>query len=172
MERGNLKMDIQNISNDTNVEALKAENENLRKQVALLKESQDKIKKGVQSFLEKADAVQGIAQKTFNQNLLRLKVYELKLISYYNKLVQKYPIDEDLSNLSEFIEELKTVINKDFFSREDFELFSASRELGRQRMVTPEELVPNESGFDILEALHPDQDLEELCKELGLMTEE
>lgn len=161
-----------NISNQAHIELLEKENEILKKQVEILQANQEKVKIGMQKFIKKADEVQEKGQKTFNENLLRLKVYELKLISYYNKLVQKYPIDEDISNLSDFIEELKTVINKDFFSREDFELFSVSRELGKQRIVTPEDLVPNESGFDLLEALHPDKDLEELCKELGLMTEE
>lgn len=161
-----------NISNQAHIEALEKENKILKQQLEILKSNQQKVKSGMQNFMKKAEEVQNQTQKTFNKNLLRLKVYELKLISYYNKLVQKYPIDEDISNLSEFIEELKTVINKDFFSREDFELFGASRELGRQRIVTPEELVPNESGFDLLEALHPDKDLEELCKELGLMAEE
>ncbi len=161
-----------NISNQAQLDELIKENEILKNQVAILKGTQEIVQIKMKNFLAKAEEVQEIGKKTFNQNLLRLKVYELKLISYYNKVIQKYPIDEDLSNLSDFITELKKVISKDFFSREQFELFGESRELSKSAMITPESLQPNESGFDFFEAMHPEKDLAELCRELGLMTDE
>lgn len=151
---------------------IKRENELLKRENAILKENMQKIKKGVASFVERADIVQAEAKQSLNQNILRLKVYELKLISYYNKVVQKYPIDEDLSNISEFIKELKNVVNKDFFSREDFQIYADSKQLAKRAISPLETMVPNESGFDFFEAMHPDKDLAELCMELGLMSEE
>ncbi|MFI3167216.1 MAG: hypothetical protein R3Y32_03765 [Bacillota bacterium] len=150
---------------------IKRENELLKRENAILKENMQKIKKGVASFVERADIVQAEAKQSLNQNILRLKVYELKLISYYNKVVQKYPIDEDLSNISEFIKELKNVVNKDFFSREDFQIYADSKQLTKRSISPLETMVPNESGFDFFEAMHPDKDLAELCMELGLMSD-
>lgn len=164
-------MNRENISTQDVVSALKKENELLKLQVKLLQDHQEKVKNGLQKFLKKADEVQENAKNTLNQNIVRLKVYELKLISYYNKLVQKYPIDADLSSVAEFVDALKAVINKDFFDREDFELFAESKQLAKAVRMPLEALPPSESGFDFFEAMHPDKDLEELCRELGLMTE-
>ncbi len=151
---------------------LKRENQLLKEENARVKDDISSIKSKVASFVQTAETTQENAKQTLGKNLLRLKVYELKLISYYNKLVQKYPIDDDISNVSEFIEELKNVLNKDFFSRENFELYGESKQLSGASPFAPESIIPNESGFDFFEAMHPDKDLEELCKELGLMSED
>ncbi len=152
------------------IELLKRENELLKKQVEILTNNQETVRVAMGKFIAKANSVQEVAEKTFNENMVRLKIYELKLISYYNKLILKYPIEEDLSSVEEFIVELKKVVNSDFFERENVDLFTSAS--SSDIAMTADMLPPSESGFNFFEALHPDKDLEELCKELGLMTQE
>lgn len=171
MNSGEYKESEKRVDAEMEMALLRRENQQLKKQITTLQENQEKLASAVDGFVKKAGKVSLNAKLSMNKSLTRMKVYELKLISYYDKLIKKYPIDADLTNVSEFVQELKSVMREDFFSKDHLEVYSASKELKRMGIgaVAPEMIAPSESGFDFFEAMNPEKDLEELCRELGLM---
>ncbi len=143
--------------------ALIAENNTLKRKDKL-------VGKAIVDAVEKAKEIEDTAKKKFENGINRLKFFEGKFVNYYKKIQKKYPIDEDIMKLEDFLLKMDEVLNLDNMSKNEVStnMFETNDYISAKEKQ-PSMLIPNESGFDINEALNPSKDLEDICRELGLI---
>ena len=147
------------------------ENESLKKEVGKYKEKETAISEALVSAISRAKEIESQAKNKFEGNLIRLKVFEGKLVSYYKRLLDKYPLDDNLLSAEEFLNKMYEILGTDYMKTETFaKMFKEQNPtLKKGGAVDYAMYEPSDSGFDINEALNPSEDLEAICKELGLI---
>lgn len=151
--------------------ALLTENEKQKAEIAEYKANKDAVSNALVLAMNKANEIEKLAKQRFETNLIRLKVFDSKMVAYYKRIIAKYPLDENLIKTEEFLKKLDEILSTDYMNSPSpdkmFKSNNPTFSYGGKVMFN--EISPNESGFDINEALNPNKDLEEICKELGLM---
>lgn len=150
--------------------ALIKENEQTLLELEKFKKKDEAISSALVLAVQKAKEIEKSAKKKFEGNLIRLKIFEAKLANYYKKLVEKYPLDDTLQKTEDFIKKMDEILGTDYLKLGGEEkMFKAEN----PTLLTGGYLnymdIKSDSGFDINEALNPSEDLEEICKELGLI---
>lgn len=143
------------------------------------------IFKAITTALKKADDIERVSLIKYNQEIAQLKSFHNKWISYYNRIIEKYPLDVELVETSKMNGKISQIIDK----AGDIE---AQYEQEKERLMTSlSEEEPQEetidavaaqdsddytdrspSGFSFAEALHPKEDLKDIMRELGIIMEE
>ncbi len=151
--------------------SLVKENETLKEEVKKYKEKESAISEALVSAISKSKEIELAAKNKFEGNLIRLKVFEGKLVSYYKRLLNKYPLDDNLLSAEEFLHKMDEILGTDYMKADVFDkMFKEQNPTMRKGGVVDYRMYePSESGFDINEALNPSEDLEAICKELGLI---
>ena len=151
--------------------SLVRENEELKSEVKTFKEKELAISEALVSAISKAKDIEAAAKKKFEGNLMRLKVFEGKLVAYYKRLLNKYPLDDNLLSAEEFLDKMDAILGTDYMKEDVFsKMFKEQNPTASKNgSVSYGNFAPSDSGFDINEALNPSEDLEAICKELGLI---
>ena len=188
------------------------------------------INSALVAAVNKAREMEDIAEKKYDLEIQRLKLFNAKWQSYFNEIIKRYPIDDNLVSVAEFTSEMANILSggksdgKAFIIKENetqpktvkqakapvktpaparaaapvtrasdakaqFEsekkrlaeikpdpmgsinnYFESQNQKGgaKDTAAATYKLQKSESGFDINEALHPDQDIEDILKELGI----
>jgi len=171
----------------------------------------------------KAREMEDIAQKKYDLEIQRLKLFNAKWQSYFNEIIKRYPIDDNLVSVAEFTSEMANILSggklgaavplakpvetakpapkkpaaktpapvtrasdaKAQYESEKKRLaevepdpmgaiknyFDSQNKISSANKITAAAMMKSESGFDINEALHPDQDLEDILADLGITGE-
>ncbi|MCH5164633.1 MAG: hypothetical protein J1F36_06425 [Clostridiales bacterium] len=100
----------------------------LNTQVATLKEELGKLEgkrelivKAIYSAIAKAEQIEQLTKAKYDAEMARLKAFHEKWTEYYNKLLAKYPMDDELMAVSKFNKEMTETLNapqKQFKSEE------------------------------------------------------
>lgn len=156
---------------EKNIQQLIKENEELKREVARYKDKFCSIKEAVIKSIENTKEIEKQTRVRIEQNLIRLKLFDSKLVAYYKRLIEKYPLDDNLIDTEEFLKKMDDILNTDYMKRNvDDEMFkSKNPTFSYGNKVSFEGIEPNESGFDLNEALNPSEGLEDICRELGLI---
>ena len=56
--------------------------------------------------VEKAEEIDAISQQKYSEELASLKSFHIRWTALYNRLIEKYPLDEDLKNAKEFTKKI------------------------------------------------------------------
>lgn len=144
------------------------ENKKLKKEISAFKAKDEQVGKALVCAVERAKEIEDSAKKKFQSGINRLKIFESKFASYYKMIMASYPVDQTLMQVEDFLKQLDTILEVDNMSGKD----SAQKMFGgksTQNIKKSADELSSESGFDFNEALNPSKDLEEICRELGLM---
>lgn len=152
------------------IDSLKAQCDELEKENRRLTAGQNAIARSITKAVEKADEIQRITLIKYNQEIAALKSFHDKWQSYYTKIIEKYPLDDDLVAASRVNSKISAVLDDSGALEEQFERES-------QRLRGAEETASaidskSSSGFSFEEALHPKEKLEDILKELGVVYDE
>ncbi len=133
-------------------EELKEENRILRARLSVLESQRSEVSAALMRAVKEGERIkeESAGETEGERKELLLLAEKCRLLS--DRLLQKYPDEEDCADFKTFTDALRA-------------------RLGEQ---TEEEEAEEETGFDLDEVLNPKEplDLGDLCKELGLMEED
>ncbi len=153
------------------IDELRAEIAALRKKNEELESQKTLVYKAITEALKKAEDIERIALIRYNQELAQLKSFHRKWVGYFDKIIERYPLDDDLSATAavnrkigetlekagdldaQYQEEVERLKNSDVAATDDYSDRSAA-------------------GFSFEEALHPKDDLMDIMKELGVIMDD
>ncbi len=142
--------------------SLLKEVEVLEKQIFEFKQKEQAISSALVTAVEKSKEIEKLAKLKYQGNLRKLAIFEGKFVNYYNAVRSKYPIDDDLIKVEDFLQKMDEIFQTDNLKNSRSKMFNHQTSINMEKSV-------NESGFNIDEALDNAGDLEQICKELGLM---
>ena len=164
---------------------LKSELVDKEKQLSSYKEKTDLIATAILNAVAKADEIEKLSAARYREEMNSLRVFHDKWQAHYNKLLDKYPDDEGLRAVEKFNSDMNDIfsggtsaikeIEKQFESEEArLESVSASgaEEKPKKAAKTLAEDAVSKSGFSFEEAWNPTDDLGQIMKDLGLVSEE
>lgn len=133
------------------------------------------ISKAITEAIKKADDLETVARIKYNQELARIKAFHDKWQAYYNRIVEKYPLDDELIQTSRLNDNLgKVLADIDLQSQFEQEARrleqSAALDNAKSENITETEQA--KSGFTFQEALNPKDDLKSILNDLGLMLDD
>ena len=80
------------------------------KQIAGHDEKREIITSAIYNAVQKAEEIERLAKVKYEQEIAMLKAFHEKWLTYYNKILKKYPIDEDLKSASEFNQRMSRIL--------------------------------------------------------------
>jgi len=84
------------------IEELKVQVSKLSAQLDAEKSKRDLINKAIYSAVAKADRIEALSRRKYEQDMSQLKAFHEEWTSYYNKIMQKYPMDDELMEVVVF----------------------------------------------------------------------
>ena len=176
------------------IDELRAQLDAAERKVAESESRKELVYKAITAALKKADDIERVSLLKYNQEIAQLKSFHDKWIGYFNRIIEKYPLDEELVAASKVNGRIAEVLSKtgdlDEQYREERERLRLSVESDEEEgesasaevvaNVTPpqgeaqadEYKDRSPSGFSISEALHPKDDLMDIMRELGVIIDE
>ncbi len=164
---------------------LKSELVDKEKQLSSYKEKTDLIATAILNAVAKADEIEKLSAARYREEMNSLRVFHDKWQAHYNKLLDKYPDDEGLRAVEKFNSDMNDIfsggtsaikeIEKQFESekaRLDSVSASGAEEKPKKAAKTLAEDAVSKSGFSFEEAWNPTDDLGQIMKDLGLVSEE
>ena len=151
------------------------------------------VYKAITSALKKADDIERVSLIKYNQEIAQLKSFHDKWVGYFNKIIAKYPLEDELVAASKVSGKIADVLSKASDVEQQYE---KERERLRESIDSEEpefaesvtssfddsEVAANvaddeytdrsPAGFSFAEALHPKQDLKDIMKELGVLIDD
>ncbi len=137
------------------------------------------VSKAITSAVAKADEIDRLARLKYTREMQQLKAFHDKWLSYYDKILKKYPLDAELVNAGKFNEEMSRILEKaradskaDHADDRAFEEEKAdTREHGKTRLGYTIIDAEDGSGADELEGL-PDGDFDPVDRIRAFLTKE
>ena len=151
------------------------------------------VYKAITSALKKADDIERVSLIKYNQEIAQLKSFHDKWVGYFNKIIAKYPLEDERVAASKVSGKIADVLSKASDVEQQYE---QERERLRESIDSEEpefaesvtssfddsEVAANvaddeytdrsPAGFSFAEALHPKQDLKDIMKELGVLIDD
>lgn len=143
------------------LEEANAEVERLKSQKAL-------ISRAITEALAKADDIERVSMIKYNREISQLKAFHDKWQSYYNKIIEKYPLDDELVKTSALNEKISTILSNT--DEIDARVEQETKRL-RESVATEDEQ-PAQGGFSFSEALNPKDDLKKIMADLGIIIDD
>ncbi len=118
------------------------------------------------------------AKMQYSLTLEKLRVFYQRWNDYFTRLYEKYPYYEEISKANELKEKLKALLNSNesvkAVEQLDNELpKNDDKEFNPQSKINEYVAATSTNGFNLDEVLNPGElELEDICKELGLIDEE
>ncbi len=194
------------------------------------KKKESEINSALLAAVNKAKEMEDAAEKKYDLEIQRLKLFNAKWQSYFNEIIKRYPVDDNLVSVAAFTSEMAGILSgktsdagrpHDAQKAEEKTLKAKpSKEKAQDKTPAPvlkpsdvkaqfeaekrrlQEITPADpvgsintyfqnqekadaakkgsaagdapaksGGFDINEALHPDQDIAEILRDLGIFGE-
>ncbi len=78
----------------------------LKEELSKLEGKRELIVKAIYSAISKAEQIEQLTKTKFDAEIARLKAFHEKWTDYYDKLLKKYPLDDDLIAVGKFNKEM------------------------------------------------------------------
>jgi len=157
------------------IDALRHALDEAESKINSYKDKSGQITKAIMSAVAKADDIEKLSGLKYSQELARLRVFHEKWVAHYYRILEKYPIDEDLLTAGEFNQRVRKVLARqtsDFEQTADAarvssaleEIFESEKkrleekQIGYITIQTKKKKNSNNDKDDILDLL-PDCDL-------------
>ncbi len=137
----------------------------LSDKVKELESKKDMVASALVKAVEKADETERIAKKKLESEIVQLKSFHIRWTSYYQKLIQKYPVDEELKKAEQFTKKINEIfVAPDEQDKKALEAFRRSHEqITGIKAGNPK---ADKKGFDYMTALNPTDDIASLLAEI------
>ncbi|MBE5732678.1 MAG: hypothetical protein E7353_06530 [Clostridiales bacterium] len=114
--------------------------------------------------VEKADETEKLAKQKLDTEIAQLKSFHIRWTSYYQKLIQKYPVDEELQKAQEFAQK----INEVFVAPADDDKKALEEFRKNHERVTGIKTVSQEikKGLDFVSGVNHVDDIKSLLAEI------
>ena len=156
------------------------------KKIAEFEGQKNTVYKAITAALKKADDIERVSLIKYNQEIAQLKSFHNKWIGYFNKIIEKYPLDDELVAASKVNGKIAEVLDRagdiDEQYRTERDRLMASLDEEEDERPFAEEASSDDghddyadrspAGFSIAEALHPKDDLKDIMRELGIIIDE
>lgn len=106
---------------DERIAELNSEVTSLKNELSKLEGKRELIVKAIYSAIAKAEQIEQLTKAKYDAEMARLKAFHEKWTTYYNKLLAKYPMDDDLMAVGKFNREMTELLGapQRQFSSED-----------------------------------------------------
>ncbi|MCH5158018.1 MAG: hypothetical protein J1F33_02355 [Clostridiales bacterium] len=162
------------------IEELKSALDLAEKKVAELEKQKALTYRAITAALKKADEIERVALIKYNQEIAQLKSFHSKWVGYFNRIIERYPLNDELvaagrvnGKIAEVLgatpdlsEQYEREREKLIESLEDEDVASARQERDEYSADR------SPAGFSFQEALHPTEDLRDIMRELGVIMDE
>lgn len=128
---------------DEEIENLKAKLEESEKKNRAYRDKESLVSKAITSAVSKADEIDRLAQLKYTREMQQLKAFHDKWLSYYDKILKKYPLDTELINAGKFNEEMNRILDK-----------ARARSAVQEKKDTPAQVIPKETriGYTVIDS--------------------
>lgn len=76
------------------------------------KDKESLVSKAITSAVAKADEIDKLAQLKYTREMEQLKAFHDKWLSYYDRILKKYPLSDELLSVARFNEEMNRILQK------------------------------------------------------------
>lgn len=161
------------------IDELKKSLSEAEKKIAKYESQKDLVYKAITAALKKADDIERVSLIRYNQELAQLKSFHEKWMSYYNKIISAYPLDDELIEASKVNRKISKVLSRagDIQSQYEAERERLKSSLddddeADEAVAVDEYTDRSPAGFSFAEALHPKDDLKDIMRELGVLMDD
>ena len=129
------------------------------KELAELKEQSSVVTKAIENAVAKADEIERLSKLKYRQEMEQLKAFHEKWLSYYKKLLKKYPSDGSLHELGAFNRSMSEILGRDETAQPADQYRSESDRLGERRRIGYIDVAAPESDLsddEIMREILPD----------------
>lgn len=78
----------------------------------MYKDKENLVSKAITSAVAKADEIDKLAQLKYTREMQQLKAFHDKWLSYYDRILKKYPLSDELLSVAKFNEEMNRILDK------------------------------------------------------------
>ena len=152
------------------------------RKIAKYESQKELVYKAITAALKKADDIERVSLIKYNQEIAQLKSFHEKWMTYYNHIIEQYPLDQTLIETSRVNRKVSDVLTRagdiDSQYEEERERLkdSLDDEEESEELATDGEVDEytdrSPAGFSFTEALHPKEDLKDIMRELGVIMDE
>lgn len=163
------------------IDELKKSLSDAEKKIAKYESEKELVYKAITAALKKADDIERVSLIRYNQELAQLKSFHEKWLSYYNKIISAYPLDDELIEASKVNRKISKVLSRAGDIQSQYEAERSrlkvsledddEQEVG-EAVAVDEYTDRSPAGFSFAEALHPKDDLKDIMRELGVIMDE
>lgn len=93
------------------IEELKNEVAELSARLQVEKQRRDLINKAIYNAVAKADQIENLSRRKYEQDMAQLKAFHEKWMAYYNRIIAHYPIDDTLNEVSAFNRRMNDILS-------------------------------------------------------------
>ncbi|MCH5162936.1 MAG: hypothetical protein J1G38_05555 [Clostridiales bacterium] len=168
------------------IDELKTALKKAEDKIAEYEGQKDIIYKAITAALKKADDIERVSLIRYNQEIAQLRSFHDRWVGYFNRIVAKYPLDDELVEAGKvngkIIEVLKKTgdIEAQYESEKNRLVESVKSEKAEKETAAAIEKATktddyadrSPAGFSFAEALHPKEDLKDIMRELGVIFDE
>ena len=150
------------------------------RKIAAYESQKELVYKAITAALKKADDIERVSLIKYNQEIAQLKSFHEKWMSYYNRIIEQYPLDQTLVETSRVNRKISDVLSQagdiDSQYEEERERLKDSLDAESEELATDGEVDEytdrSPAGFSFTEALHPKEDLKDIMRELGVIMDD
>ncbi len=171
------------------IEELRTALSNAEKKIADYVGQRELVYRAITEAVKKADDIERVSLIRYNQEIAQLKSFHDKWVGYFNKIIDKYPLTDELVAASKVNGRIAEVLSKagDIEAQYESERARLSESLAAERedagddgfnrsdvaaAVQDDYKDRSPAGFSISEALHPKEDLKDIMRELGIVMDD
>lgn len=94
------------------IEELKMKLDTSESKNKVYRDKESLVSKAITSAVAKADEIDRLAQLKYTREMQQLKAFHDKWLSYYDKILKKYPINDELISVGKFNDEMSRILEK------------------------------------------------------------
>ncbi len=128
----------------------------------------EKISKAIESALAKADEIESLTRKKMADELAALRKFHRQWVAHYAEILRRYPLDDTLSRTNEVDKAMARILGEADATPPPTMKSDTFDPVGMVEKHLAAEEVKDEN-FDYNAAMHPDEGLGEILKELGIL---
>ena len=157
------------VSQRDRIFALKDELTRAEKAVAEYDARKEQIGRAIESALGKADEIERLTRRKIAKELASLRKFHKRWVEHFAKILRKYPLDDDLRNTDEVDKAIAALLDEadstpsEDMKAEDFD------PVGMIEDHLAGESATDDERFDYDAAMHPDEDLGQILRDLGVL---
>ena len=162
------------------IKELQAENKALEAQIMLWEDKKEEIIRSVENVARYETTKKAELDSKYKAAAETIKSFLRQWKEYFDLLSQKYPMYPVVQKTADLKQKIETIINGGKSDKEIFECASDfikndkthKKPFDPQKKINDYIAATSENGFNLDEVLNPGElELEDLCKELGLIEE-